>query len=63
MVGRCEEVADDEAGEQLDQPGRLAAGQVRVDERHEEHGGHADDARQAVDGELAERVAGLAWPA
>ena len=60
LFGRCEEVADDETGEQLDQPGALAAWQVAVDQRGEEHGGHADDARQPVDRELAERVAGLA---
>ena len=60
LVGWCEEVADDETGEQLDQPGAFAARQVAVDQRGEEHGGNADDARQPVDGQLAERVAGLA---
>ena len=45
--------------EQLDQPGGLAARQVRVDHRREEDGGDADDPRQPVDGELAQRVAGL----
>ena len=45
--------------EQLDQPCALAARQVAVDQRGKEHGGHPDDARHAVDGELSEGVARL----
>src|SRR4051794_26172026 len=59
VVGWREEVADDQAGHQLDEAGALPPREVLVDQRHEEHGGDADDPRQAVDGEGGERLARL----
>ena len=37
VLGRGQEVDDDETGQQLDQPGALAAAEVAVDQRGEEH--------------------------
>lgn len=59
VLGRREEVRDDEPGEDVDELARHLPAEERVDERHDEQRRHADDPRQALHRELAERVAGL----
>ena len=45
--------------QQFDQAAGTLAAEIRIDQRGEEQRRHPDDARQALHGELRERVAGL----
>ena len=58
-VGRCEEVRDDETGDDVDEGPRLGPRQEFVGERNEVGGGDTDDPRETLDGELTEHCARL----